>query len=383
MKYPLTMPRFAAAFLFLLLCSNPGALRAQAQEPAFLPAPTQRDLADRLLLDIAGAGDRVVAVGGAGLIVVSDDGGASWQQAEVPVSATLTAVSFPTAELGWAVGHAGVILHSDDGGLSWQLQFDGRRGIQAFQAYAIERRQRLEAELAAMQAAEDPDPEALETLEIALEDAIFAEEDAQLAVETGPADPFLDVTFLDARRGFAVGAYGMSYRTDDGGENWRLNLDGLDNPGRYHYYAVLAQGDTVYLAGEAGLLFRSDDGGTTFRRFADVYEGSLFGVLPLGDGVITYGLRGNLYYQEAGSDSWAPLPSENSTSLYGGTAAGDAGVLLVGAGGVILRLEADGAQKLYQHPGRSTLSSALAGEDGTVWLVGIEGLGKLAEATAQ
>jgi photosystem II stability/assembly factor-like uncharacterized protein len=65
---------------------------------------------------MAGAGDRVVAVGGGGLIVVSDDGGASWQQAEVPVSATLTAVSFPTAKLGWAVGHAGVILHSDDGG---------------------------------------------------------------------------------------------------------------------------------------------------------------------------------------------------------------------------------------------------------------------------
>jgi photosystem II stability/assembly factor-like uncharacterized protein len=63
---------------------------------------------------------------------------------------------------------------------------------------------------------------------------------------------------------------------------------------------VLAQGDTVYLAGEAGLLFRSDDGGTTFRRFEDVYEGSLFGVLPLGDGVITYGLRGNLFLPGGG-----------------------------------------------------------------------------------
>jgi hypothetical protein len=38
--------------------------------------------------------------------------GRQWRQASVPVSVTLTAVSFATPQLGWAVGHAGVVLHT-------------------------------------------------------------------------------------------------------------------------------------------------------------------------------------------------------------------------------------------------------------------------------
>ncbi|WP_332776946.1 hypothetical protein [Polaromonas sp.] len=33
---------------------------------------------------------------------------------------------FPTAEQGWAVGNDGVILHSNDAGATWSKQLDGR-----------------------------------------------------------------------------------------------------------------------------------------------------------------------------------------------------------------------------------------------------------------
>jgi photosystem II stability/assembly factor-like uncharacterized protein len=46
------------------------------------------------------------------------------------VSVTLTAVDFPTAREGWAVGHAGSVLHSRDGGETWQLQLDGKVAAQ-------------------------------------------------------------------------------------------------------------------------------------------------------------------------------------------------------------------------------------------------------------
>ena len=97
---------------------------------------------------------------------------------------------------------------------------------------------------------------------------IFNEEDASEAIKTGPADPFLDVLFTSATEGFAVGAYGMIYRTVDGGNKWQLAIAAIDNIDRYHYYALAEDAAGVlYLAGEAGLLFHSEDGGQTFGFF--------------------------------------------------------------------------------------------------------------------
>ncbi|MEQ8514702.1 MAG: YCF48-related protein, partial [Chromatocurvus sp.] len=308
------------------------------EDLVFTPAPQMREPSKEQLLDIADAGSRLVAVGTSGLIITSDDSGVSWKQADVPVSATLTAVSFPVPDMGWAVGHAGVILHTRNRGDSWELQFDGKRAGAAFLEYARSRRAALEATVDALDAGTDNaaagDSGQREDLEYALDDAMFIEEEAQLAVDTGPADPFLDVQFFDERSGLAVGAYGMSFRTEDGGTSWVVNQDGIDNPDRFHLYSLfLDEQEGVYIAGEAGLLYRSTDAGLTFERFEDVYEGSLFGVLPLGRGVLTFGLRGHLFYSAAENDGWESLTSENTSSLYGGTDLDDGGALLLGAGG--------------------------------------------------
>ena len=85
-------------------------------------------LAVRALVNgLAIAGTRIVAVGQRGHVLLSDDAGKSWQQAEVPVSSDLVAVSFPSASTGWAVGHDGVVLHSTNAGGRWTRQLDGHR----------------------------------------------------------------------------------------------------------------------------------------------------------------------------------------------------------------------------------------------------------------
>lgn len=367
--------RWLPAVALLVLCAAPAP--AQITDPQFQPALARRDLTAQPLLDLALAGERLVAVGDSGLIITSDDNGGSWVQAAVPVSATLTAVDFPTPQRGWAVGHAGVILRSDDAGSSWVLQFDGRDANRAWLQYTAERRARLEARLEALEAGGETDAD----LVYAVEDAIFDEEDAQLALETGPADPFLDVCFLDAERGFAAGAYGMFYATADGGDSWRLQVAGIDNPGRFHFYAIhAAASGPLYLAGEQGLLYRSDDGGARFRRYPAVYDGSLFGLLPLGDAVLAYGLRGNLFLQGAGRDDWERVAADNARSLYGGGVLDEREVLLLGAGGAALRVTAQRRITPLQHPSRSTFSSALRAPDGKVWLAGVEGLARLSEA---
>ena len=118
--------RFGELVLVLL-----GALfssTAFAQDPNdfnYLPAIPTEMAHEGLLLDVVRVGTRIVAVGERGYIVYSDDEGKTWAQSTVPVSQTLTAVTFGSDTTGWAVGHEGIILRTDDGGENWALQLTG------------------------------------------------------------------------------------------------------------------------------------------------------------------------------------------------------------------------------------------------------------------
>jgi hypothetical protein len=165
------------------------ATAAHAERFSMQPAIPSPDAPRTLLLDIARAGDRLVAVGEQGHIIWSDDDGASWTHAEVPVSLMLTATIFPTIERGWAVGHEAIVLTSGDSGSTWSVALAGE-SIAALQVDAA-RDAIAEAEAALEAAAE----EAREDAQWALEDAEIALEDAELAVDEGIAYPALDVWF--------------------------------------------------------------------------------------------------------------------------------------------------------------------------------------------
>ncbi len=365
----LGLATIAACFLL------PAQLRA-AEDFAFLPAVTFDDPTRMQLLDITRAGDRLVAAGERGVIIVSDDDGGSWRQAAVPVSVTLTSLHFPQPELGWAVGHSGVILHSSDGGESWSLQFDGDAANRKYLLWAQQRVEELEQALAELE-----DDAALEELEFALEEASFAVDDATDAIDTGPADPFLDVMFLNARTGFAVGAYGMLYRTDNGGSDWEIAIGGIDNPDRFHYYALAVDaGGRLYLSGEAGLLYYSSDSGSHWERVEDLYDGTLFGVAVQGDQIYAYGLRGHVFRSADGGVSWEEVDNPERYSLYGGTRLADGRVLMVGSGGLVLASLEGGGLRGWRHPSRSSLSSAVTTASGDILLVGMAGLLPLSEA---
>ena len=143
-----------------------------------LDTPAQAStLASRGLMQaVARAGNRLVAVGQRGHVVVSTDEGKTWKQSMIPVSSDLTAVYFVDAKDGWAVGHDGVVLHTADGGESWQLQLDGRRANDMLLG-AMERK-----------VAAEPASESAK--------ALLAE--AKRYKEQGADKPFLDVWFADA-----------------------------------------------------------------------------------------------------------------------------------------------------------------------------------------
>jgi photosystem II stability/assembly factor-like uncharacterized protein len=364
------MPLFA-----LLLCLSVHSLgyaQSYSKDYLQLPALTNPGKTDSQLLALAHAGSRLVTAGERGLILYSDDEGQNWQQARVPVSQTLTALTFVGSEHGWAVGHGGVILHSGDGGASWQLQFDGNEANRQWLAYAQDQHAALE------QRVQDAPTEQRSELEYQLEDAAFAVEDAQEAITKAPADPFLDVWFANENLGFAVGAYGMLYKTENSGLQWRLAISGISNPDRFHYNGITAnQTGKLFISGEAGLLYRSEDRGVSWQRLALNYDGSLFGVLALGpETVLCYGLRGNVFRSDDSGDNWAAVPIEGTDrlSLYAASEHANGNIVLVGAGGALLSSSDSGRHFVSEiHSSRYTFSAVTSSGDDLL-LTGMSGL---------
>jgi photosystem II stability/assembly factor-like uncharacterized protein len=255
-------------FLLLLGCLDCTRVEAaETSEPAPL-APVS------LLLAVARAGDRLVAVGDRGHVLLSTDQGRSWTQKSTPTRALLTGVSFPDAKHGWAVGHDGVILATSDGGVTWMRQDDGKD---------------------------------LDTV-------------------------YLDVLFRDTTHGFAVGAYGKFMTTADGGKTWTAAKPSADE---VHYNRITAGADGwLYLAGEGGLLLVSHDGGKEWTKAGVPYDGSFFGALPLDNGrVVLYGLRGHILRSEDHGADWSAENSPVQVLIMGGTRLGNGTVVLAGQGG--------------------------------------------------
>ncbi|MFH0728064.1 MAG: YCF48-related protein [Pseudomonadota bacterium] len=269
-----------------------------------------------VLLDVARAGNRLIAVGERGIIIWSDDTGKSWRQAEVPASESLTAVDFPTATKGWAVGHGGIVLHTEDSGKTWSRQLDG----------AAAAKLALDAAEAAAQAAGPKDRGAQRRLA-----------EAQRLVDDGPDKPFLDVQFEDERRGFIVGAYSLMFRTEDAGQTWTPWMDRLNNPKGLHLYAIRIIGEAVYLAGEQGLFLRSLDGGNTFERRDTPYPGAYFTLTADAAGaVVLAGLRGNAFRSADRGDSFSPVSVPIPASLNAVTRAEDGTLYFANQAGFVL-----------------------------------------------
>lgn len=261
------------------------------------------------------AGKRMISAGDFGTILLSDDEGRTWRQANsVPTRATLTALQFLDAQRGWAVGHGGYILATEDGGENWKV------------------------------------------LHRAGDDAVF-----------------FSVRFSDARNGLVVGAFGQALRTEDGGASWSpVTIGDAD----LHLYQIFpdARGAT-WIAAESGIVYRSTDG-TEFEAIDVPYQGSLWGGIGLGDGtVLVFGMGGTLLRTTDDGRSWSATETGTDNPITAAYAMSDGRIVLVGLGGTVMSSDDGGAHVRTEiRAQRSSYTAVLATADRPILfsLAGIE-----------
>ena len=273
------------------------------------------------MLATAPAGDRIVAVGDHGVILLSDDNGRTFHQARtVPLSSTLTGVSFADARHGWAVGHWGVILATSDGGDTWKIQR------------------------------------------------------SDLTVD----QPLFSVYFKNAREGWAVGLWSLMLHTTDGGTNWLATQlpppPGAKKADRNLYQIFPGRDGRIFIAAEKGYVLSSTDG-QTWTYLDTGYRGSLWAGLALDDGTLLVGgLRGTLLHSEDQGQTWQQLKSVTTSSITGLAQMKDKKIIASALDGVALTSN-DNAQsfRVTQSVDRLQYTGVIGNAEGRPVMLSVDG----------
>ncbi|MBQ0944543.1 hypothetical protein KAK07_14490 [Ideonella sp. 4Y16] len=271
------------------------------------------------MLDLTLAGQRLVAVGERGHVLLSDDQGAHWRQAQaVPTRVTLTALHASSATQLWACGHGGTILRSDDAGEHWQ----------------------------------------------------------RVAGEARSPDVLLSIRVDTGGRGLAVGGFGFALASRDAGASWKpaTLLEGEEGERHLNRVFVSAAG-TWLIAAESGHVLRSSDQGDTWSAVKTAYAGSLWSGADIGGTLLAGGMRGHWVRSTDDGRSWTQHRAEQAGSITAVVPLAAGRVLMVGVDGTQLQGAAGAdAMDFRRLDDRSTLTGAVPLPGGRLALAGAAGV---------
>ncbi|NPD69713.1 hypothetical protein HN018_10555 [Lichenicola cladoniae] len=267
------------------------------------------------------AGRRLVAGGADGLIMLSDDSGATWRQVQLPVATTITGLRFTDERSGWAVGHSGAVLRTVDSGEHWALVFDGVRAAQAT--------------LDAARSANAADSIRQKKIEA-----------AQRLLSQDTARPFLLIQAGASGPVRLIGSANLAIASDDAGKSWHPWSDAIENPDGRQVYGLAQRNGITLVAGELGLVLagKPEDG---LRKLKPPFDGTFFGAIDGGPhGLVIFGQQGRAYSIDLAAD-WAPgktvnwrrIADPSPTTLTAALLQPDGTLLLADASGATWKLQ--------------------------------------------
>ena len=150
------------------------------------------------------------AVGDWGAIVVTKDGGATWQDVSLPDDVVLYGVGFTDNQNGWIVGELGQIFRTTDGGTTWS--------------------------------------------------ALQVKQDAESSLLC-PVGTSLFCLDIDGDSLYAAGLDGIIIYSKDRGETWHH----AQSESKKALYSIIVRGDSGWAAGDAGTILQTSDGGASWQ----------------------------------------------------------------------------------------------------------------------
>lgn len=235
----------------------------------------RRALGNASLVDIATCGDQgFVAVDHYHKVWSADADGANWQS--VPLEAPRTPLSVTCDKQGgwWVAGTNAVIAGSKDRGKTWQSTDLG--------------------------------------------------EDTQIT----------SLQFLDDRNAIALGEFGLTVFSEDGGASWKK---GAKIPGDFYPYAALfASRNEGWVSGIAGQMMHTTDGGRSWQKQVNAAHASLYRLF-LHDGV-PVGVGSGGVIARLDGDNWRVLPYTDPLPVFlggGASLPGQSAVVIGGPGGLL------------------------------------------------
>jgi photosystem II stability/assembly factor-like uncharacterized protein len=177
------------------------------------------DVDARLVRALFTQGGRGWAFGEAGALYTTRDGGSSWERQKVPTRHLLLGGWFLDDEQGWLVGAGATLLQTNDGGETWHTGT-----LLGFTPVSSDK---AETERVRFTATSFVDRR--RGWAVGAEGRVFATRDGGrtwAAQTSNVASDLSDVKFLDEFEGWAVGAQGTLIHTTDGGAHWMIERTG-------------------------------------------------------------------------------------------------------------------------------------------------------------
>jgi photosystem II stability/assembly factor-like uncharacterized protein len=194
------------------------------------------------------------ACGGGGVVLKTNDGGASWGIIATPILQphNLVSLDFIDLNTGWVVGQGGTVIATTNGGASWTIQNPGTSAFMAGVSFV----------------------NANEGWAVAGNYFIHTTNGGQTWTQQSvPANTWAyAVFFLDSQNGWAVGSQENIVHTSNGGQTWTTQRGGSGSEFIQPLWSV-SFGDAVHgLTAGNSVVLTTGDGGTTWGEPLNNYR---------------------------------------------------------------------------------------------------------------